>query len=144
MTKANLVIFWKESAAYIGIYAGVALLVCLLCTTVEWSRQTSSLSWPAISLKFLLLLVANIALFTLALLIMGWKGRLLGHEIITSIGLTLLCLGCSYAVQVLMNQRLGLGLHHPRIYASVSAVLLVAPFAIANAFVLLLGAGFKN
>lgn len=144
MSKTDLAIFWKESAAYIGIYAGFALLVCLLCTTVEFYRQTSTLSWPAIGLKFLALMVANIALFTLALLIMGWKSRLLGGEILTSIGLIILTVVCSYAVQVLMNQRLGLGLHHPRVYASVSSVLLVAPFTIFNTFVMLLGSAFKN
>lgn len=144
MTKTDFCIFWKESATSIGLYAAFALVVCLLGTTFEYYRQTSTLSWPVIGVKFLLVMVANIALFTLALWVMGWKGRLLGSEIITSVGLIIAWGIASYAVQVLMNQHLALGLHHPRIYASITALLLLTPFAIFNVFILLLGSAFKN
>lgn len=139
----DLKIFWKESALYVGIYAVFALLICLLGTTIEWWRQTTSLPWSAVGLKYLCLLMANIGLFSISMFITGWHGRILGHELLTCCAMIMVSGIASYAIQAQLNGHLGIGLHNPMVYAGIVAGILLAPFTLFHLYVFIMGSSYK-
>ena len=141
----KLSIFWEESAIYVLVYAGYALLVCAVIFFIEVKLQKSAGS--ALSRLVLyngLLAIVAVVLFTLSLLVSGWYAKLLGGELgafAVCVTITVLAL---YFFKTHAIEQLALGYRSAGVASGVAAVVLVVPYALGTLFILLLGAGMRN
>jgi len=141
----KLSIFWNESAIYILVYAGYALLVCAVFCALEsrLARDAGSAIWRLLRHNALLALLAT-ALFALSLLASGWYAGVLGGEIgafAASLGVTLFAL---YLLKTWSIGQLSLGYRSAMLAGAAAAVWLAVPYALGTLFLFLLASGMRN
>lgn len=141
----KLSIFWDESAIYVLVYAGYALLVCAVFFIVEAKLKNSAGTAPGrLALYDGLLAVIAIASFTLSILLSGWYAQIFGGEIgaaVVAIAASALAL---YLFKADSIEQLALGYDTRRLPAMLAAGLLVTPYTLATLLVFLFASGMRN
>jgi len=141
----KLSIFWDESAIYLFVYAGYALLVCAIFCVVEMKlARNAGTALSRLALHNALLALLAVSLFALSLLVSGWYARLLGGELgafLVSVAMTLFAL---YFFKTYSIGQLALGYGSALLAAVTAAALLAAPYTLGMLFIFLLAAGMRN
>jgi len=140
--RTDLSLFWQESAIYIALYAGFAIIACLFVGGLELHNHTSQVSHLKLVPKTLSLALSTTLLFGICLFIVSWRSKWFGGEILSCLVMGAIWYGLLYWLNSYWQGALGLGFAKPALYAHMPVAVLVLPYIVLNAVVFVLGSAF--